>query len=340
MTVPARAATTPGPTASGADVSGVAADGERLRERLIYWAYRAGERVLNTLPRSVTLPIAASAGNLAYDVAGPKRELLHANLAHALRTGQDDPRVARAARRAFRNYARYLVDMMRLAGLTDRDAQRLVSIDNIEDLRSARAEGRGVILCTVHVGGMDLIGPGLKLSGEALNVVADDTTYGRLYEHLKAIRDRQGLHLIGWRNLRGLFRVLRDGGNLVLFCDGGFRRGDVPVEFLGEATTFPAGPATLSARSGAPMMPVSCRRTPQQRFRARGLPLVRAASSEPAEIHRATQQVADELAEVIADDPGQWYMFRPVWPQTDADRAFARAALASARAGEDWSRLR
>jgi hypothetical protein len=41
---------------------------------------------------------------------------------------------------------------------------------------------------------------------------------------------------------------------------------------------------------------------------------------------------------VIGDDPGQWYMFRPVWPQTDADRARARAALDAARRGEDWTK--
>jgi hypothetical protein len=32
-------------------------------------------------------------------------------------------------------------------------------------------------------------------------------------------------------------------------------------------------------------------------------------------------------------------MFRPVWPQTDADRAQAREALAAARRGEDWAKI-
>jgi hypothetical protein len=32
-------------------------------------------------------------------------------------------------------------------------------------------------------------------------------------------------------------------------------------------------------------------------------------------------------------------MFRPVWPQTDADRAQARAALEAARRGEDWAKI-
>jgi len=112
----------------------------------------------------------------------------------------------------------------------------------------------------------------------------------------------------------------------------------VPVEFLGEPTTFPAGPAALSARSGAPMLPVACSRLPNDRFTTRGLPLITAASDAPAEIYRATQALADALGSVIADDPGQWYMFRPVWPQTDADRARARAALDAARRGEDWTK--
>jgi KDO2-lipid IV(A) lauroyltransferase len=186
---------------------------------------------------------------------------------------------------------------------------------------------------------MDLIGAALTAEGESLHVVADDTTYGRLYDHLEAARARQNMFLIGWRNLRGIFRALRDGENLVLFCDGGYRRGDVPVVLCGEPTTLPVGPATLAAKSGAPMMAVVSRRTRDDRFTAAGLPVIHCASTDPAEIFRATQAVADELSTILAEDPGQWYMFRPVWPQTDADRAHARAALDAARRGEDWTRI-
>ena len=312
---------------------------ERTRERVTYWLYRAAERAINTLPRGVVMPAASAVGNLAYDLAGSKRRLLHENLARPMQLDPDDRRVKAAARRAFRNYAKYLVDMMRIGELTDAQGAELVTIENVASLKAARAEGKGVLVCTVHVGGMDLIGPGLKQEGETLHVVADDTTYGRLYDHLAAARAKQNILLIGWRNLRGLFRALRDGGNLVLFCDGGYRPGDVPVEFCGEPTTFPIGPATLAAKTGAPMMPVACRRLPNDRFVARGLPVIHCASSDPAEIHRATQAVADALSAVIAEDAGQWYMFRPVWPQTDADRARAREALAAARRGDDWTKI-
>jgi phosphatidylinositol dimannoside acyltransferase len=333
-----RSALSPASPAPAAEASRGAA-GERKRELLTYWLYRGAERVISSLPRGLVLPAAAAVGNVAYDLAGSKRGLIRENLARPMGLPPEDRRVGHAARRAFRNYARYLVDMMRIGGLTESQAADLVSIANIEMLREAQAEGNGVLLCTVHIGGMDLLGPGLKLAGESLHVVADDTTYGRLYDHLAAERAKQHIFLIGWRNLRGLFRALRDGGNVVLFCDGGYRRGDVPVELAGEATTFPIGPATLAAKTGAPMLPVACRRDRDDRFVARGLPLVHCTSTEPAEIQRATQAVADALGGVIAEDPGQWYMFRPVWPQADAERAGARAALDAARRGEDWTKL-
>jgi KDO2-lipid IV(A) lauroyltransferase len=313
--------------------------GERKRELLAFWGYRAAEKMIASLPRSVVLPIAAAVGNVGYDLAGDKARLVRENVARALGRSPDDRQVGWAARRAFRNYARYLADVMRLADVAPEDIGHLVDIADIGLLHEAQREGKGVLLCTVHVGGMDLIAPPLHLAGEQLHVIADDTTYGRLYDHLKAVRARHGLQLIGWRNLRTLFKALRAGENLVLFCDGGYRAGDVPVEFLGEATTFPAGPATLSAKSGAPMLPVAARRIAGDRFHAEGLPLIRATSTEPAEIFRATQQLAEELGRVVAADPGQWYMFRPVWPQTDAQRDRARGALEAARRGEDWSKV-
>lgn len=312
---------------------------ERKRERLTYWLYLAGERIINALPRRLAMLGASAVGNVAYDLSGAKQQLIHENLARPMRLDPDDRRVKAAARRAFRNYAKYLVDMMRLGELTSDDAADLVRIENVEVLGEARKEGRGVLCCTIHIGGMDLLGPGLKLSGEALHVVADDTTYGRLYDHLAAARASQNIFVIGWRNLRGLFKVLRENGNLVLFCDGGYRRGDVPVELCGEATTFPIGPATLAAKTGAPLLPVWCRRDRDDRFDARGLPFIHCASTEPAEVYRATQALADALGAVIAEDPGQWYMFRPVWPETDAERAEARAALEAARRGEDWTKI-
>ena len=63
------------------------------------------------------LPLAAAAGNGAHDLTADKRGLVRENVSHVLHLPADHPRVKRAARRAFRNYAKYLVDVMRLETL-------------------------------------------------------------------------------------------------------------------------------------------------------------------------------------------------------------------------------
>ena len=45
------------------------------------------------------------------------------------------------------------------------------------------------------------------------------------------------------------------------------------------------------------------------------------ASSDPAELRRATQAIADALAATIAAAPEQWYSFKPIWPSTAEEQA-------------------
>ena len=151
---------------------------------------------------------------------------------------------------------------------------------------------------------------------------------------------RQDIFVIGWRNLRGLFQVLArrrrtSCSSATAAIGAGTSRSSSAARRRPSRSVRPRWrprPARRCCRSPAGA-------TGDDRFVARGLPFVHCASTEPAEIYRATQAVADALAEVIAEDPGQWYMFRPVWPQTDADRAQARAALEAARRGEDWTKI-
>ncbi|MFL5644684.1 MAG: hypothetical protein ACJ78L_04985, partial [Chloroflexota bacterium] len=39
------------------------------------------------------------------------------------------------------------------------------------------------------------------------------------------------------------------------------------------------------------------------------------------ELQRATQLIADALAEMIRPAPEDWYSFKPIWPATDAESA-------------------
>ena len=82
-------------------------------------------------------------------------------------------------------------------------------------------------------------------------------------------------------------------------------------------TTLPPGPATLSIRTGAPLLPVGCYftakynghhavvRPPVSTQRRGGL---------REDVSRVTQELARELEFLIRRAPEQWHLFQPNWP--------------------------
>jgi KDO2-lipid IV(A) lauroyltransferase len=183
------------------------------------------------------------------------------------------------------------------------------------------------------VGNNEIIAAGLGSRGWPLSGVADDSTFPELFERLRDERARWGSNVIAWRNLREVYAVLRRHEMLALLVDWGYRPEDVPVRLFGAWTTLPAGPATLAGKTGAVILPVAARRLPDGRVHASIDRPILVASTSPAEVLRATQEIADALERVIAAAPDQWYSFKPMWPESaaEATELEARAARMAAQ---------
>ncbi len=95
----------------------------------------------------------------------------------------------------------------------------------------------------------------------------------------------------------------------------------VEVEFFGEATTLPAGPATLALRSGAALL------TAAVYFRPRGRHLIRVGAPLDterqgrirADVSRVTQQLAHRFEDSVRMAPEQWHVMQPNWPSDVAN---------------------
>ena len=150
-----------------------------------------------------------------------------------------------------------------------------------------------------------------------------------------------------WRNLREVYRVLRDREMLALLVDWGYRSDGIPVRFFGAWTTLPAGPAILAAKTGATILPVSIRRTPDgtlPRRDRRADPRGRRRARRPRSPGRPRRSPTRSRRAIRAA-PDQWYSFKPMWPADPAEAAEleARAARCSpptGRAGSPSGRRR
>ena len=297
--------------------------GPRVVERAAVAGYKATSRLLAVLPVGLARGVIGRLSQVSYLAWPDKRRWSNQNYGHVLGLPPDDPRVRQLALRAYREYGRYLVELMRLPSLPPDQVGRLASDLDAEEIKRIwrGAPGGGLIFAVGHVGNNEAVAAGIAHHGMPISVVADDSSFPELYELLRRQRESWGVRMIAWRNLREIFGVLRRREMLALLVDWGYRSDGIPVQLFGAWTTLPAGPATLAAKTGSRILPIAIRRTPAGEFLVSWAPPIDVPPGDPAALQRATQAMADALAVTIGTAPEQWYSFKPIWPAGAAEAA-------------------
>ncbi|MEX2184678.1 MAG: lysophospholipid acyltransferase family protein [Chloroflexota bacterium] len=317
-------------------------DAERSRERRLEaphrrggasprvgWAasvlgFRAMSWLLGVLPPGPTAAVIGRGSQLSYLIWPTKRRWSDRNFGHVLGLPPGDPAVRRMALRAYYGYGRYLVELMRLPTLKPDVLAGLVpalDADEVKRIWRAAPNGGGLIFAVAHVGNNDAVAASIARHGMPISVVADDSSFPELFELLRRQRESWGVHVVAWRNLREIFTVLRRREMLALLVDWGYRPDGIPVRLFGGWTALPAGPATLAAKTGSRILPITIHRQPDGTFQVSWPDPIDVPSANPADLQRATQAIADALVDTIGPAPEQWYSFKPVWPGDAAEVA-------------------
>lgn len=310
--------------------------GSRTFERAVVAGYKTFAWVISHLPPAIPRVILARGAQLSYLLWPTKRRWSNANFGHVLGLPPGHPRVRVTALRAYGLYGRYIVELARLPQLAREHADELLSDADLDRVHQIWQESKGGLIFSLgHVGNGEAVAAGVASRGWPINVVADDSAFPGLFEEFRRTREQWGVHVIPWRNLREIYTILRRREMLALLIDWGYRDDGIPVKLFDAWTTLPAGPATLAAKTGSRILPVSLRRNDDGVTFSVGLGTpIEVAGSDPASLQRATQAMADGFAASIAPAPEQWYSFKPIWPldraQSDALAARAARMLAGA----------
>jgi KDO2-lipid IV(A) lauroyltransferase len=309
--------------------------GPRLVEKTAVTAYAAAVWLVAHVPAGLARWVIGTASQAGYLLWPTKRAWSNANFGRVVGLPPEHRKVRRLALSAYREYARYLVEVMRLESLSvDEAVARVVQpdLDRIEE--EWRASPGGLIFALGHVGNNEAVAAGVANRGWPISVVADDSSFPEMFERFRRLREAWGVHVIPWKNLREIYAVLKRGEMLALLIDWGYRNDGVPVRLFGAWTTLPAGPASLAAKTQSRILPVAIRRGTDGMFHVTFSPTIAVASASDADIARATQEIADALQETIAAAPDQWYSFKPIWPATAEEAAELAARGARMLSGE------
>jgi Kdo2-lipid IVA lauroyltransferase/acyltransferase len=296
----------------------------RLLHGLAFWAWRLGAILAQRLPPWLTYPAAVLGGEVAYVFWIQRRRIAKHNFAVVLDRPAHHPEVARIARRSFRNFAKYLLEIMRFPRLRIEDFKRLVAVDprSWSHVRTAREHGRGLIFVSMHFGNFEL--GGARIADEMpLNVIADELENQRLMDLLISNRAHKNVRLLPPEgSARAVLKALRRNEMVGLMMDLGPRAHEldhVDINFFGERTAFPTIAANLARVSGAPIVVAAVTREPDNTFRGVALPPIFVERTKQAahDIERTTEAIVRGLETLVRGDPDQWYIFRPMWSKPE-----------------------
>ena len=227
--------------------------------------------------------------------------------------------VARRASEAFDSYMRYYAESFKLPSLSKRYVDKCFSVDGFHHIDTALAKGNGVILALPHLGGWEWAGRWIADKGYKLTVIVEPLEPPEMFELFRKLRSDLGMNVVplGPDAVPAILGALKRNEVVCLLSDRDIQGGGIEVEFFGEKTTLPAGPAMLGIRADTTVLPVGVYFTKSvdghHAVVRPPLALDRAARLREA-VQKGTQDLARELEGLIRRAPEQWHMFQPNWP--------------------------
>jgi KDO2-lipid IV(A) lauroyltransferase len=282
-------------------------------ERLTDWGYAAGWRVVREMPEPWARGIAGAGARYAARGGGP--EQLRKNLARVI--GSTPAEVPDSLiRAALASYARYWREAFRLPSmdlpaLADRLDKVFVGA---EHFAAAHAAGRGAVMALPHSGNWDMAGVWLAQNYGTFATVAERLKPESLYDRFIEFREGLGFEVLP---LTGgdrppsevLAERLRQNTFVCLMADRDLTRSGVPVEFYGEPTRMPAGPAKLAIETGAPLHPAHIYYDGADCV----VQIDDAIDTSSGDVGVIIQALADRFAINIVKHPQDWHMLQPLW---------------------------
>ena len=271
--------------------------------------------IITQLSRFITVEfrdrIAKILGVLWYLVAKGRREVVRENIKTVKGVVKESE-----VRSTFINYVRVYSDILNIPNMTPSYAHSMVKSYGVDFLRKTLDKGRGVILVTSHLGGMELAGPYLSSLGVPLYSVAESKGPGmKFFRFYNRYREHLGSTILQLEDRRLVFtlvRLLRANKVIALISDRDIQESGVYHEFFGRMAQIPRGVVLLSKRTGTPLIVGFMALDPETpRYQGRVFPPIYPDDYDSED--ELLKAMVKLLEKGISMFPDQWFVFQRVW---------------------------
>ncbi len=297
------------------------ANKSRTKVWLEYTLARTLLGFLAMLPRRAAVWLMTNLAGLAYHVLGGLRRVAMINLNIAFPELNDADR-KRLAKGSFRNLGRVLGEMSHFGSATAASVRELVEFPMDpgvrEEIRRLRAEGRGVVLVSPHLGNWEVLVLGWAVFESPLCYLARPLDNPLVEQLTVDLRTKLGNRPINkTHSFMTAARALRREGQLGILADvNAHPKEGVFVPFFGLPACTPSGAALLAMRTNAGIL-VMCGAWDEKNDRyvaVHGRMVYPSKTGDRRrDIVETTAAFTAEVEKLVRQFPDQWMWIHKRW---------------------------
>ena len=281
-----------------------------------YYGIRGAAAALRRLSFERAGAIGERLGMLGYRPFGIRRAVVERQVAAAF-PGLAEPEVARIARASYANLGRTTIETALLPTYSREQVLALFErADGWEHVEDARAQGRGVMFVTGHLGNWELGGSYVAARGVPLEAVARRMENPLFDRYLTETRRSIGMTVIHDADaVRRVPRAMREQHGVAFLVDqGAVGLASTWVPFFGRYAKTPRGPAVFALRLKTPLLFACVIRQPSGRFVIHFEPVpVETTGTLDADVDRIVASYTSTLERWVRRAPEQYFWHHRRW---------------------------
>ena len=288
----------------------------------MYYLFRFATFVLPWIPHRLAHALGSVVGLIAWLIAGKARKQATKNIIHVLGAQVQETRAGRRRLRRtvqgmFVNNVRNYLELFSLRSLSSEKILRNTHVEGIEHLDAGLAQGKGVILFSVHIGPFDYIIHYMSIKGYDVTIPVERLKDERMLNLVLDLRRSHGtqfLPLGGSSPMRAIVQKLRDNKIVLITADRAIEGQSIEADFFGAPARLPIGPVKLAQRTSAALVGALCYRTPQGLASGQWVPFsLDLTDAQRTNTDSMMHALIEKMEQFIRRHPEQWIAFSPIW---------------------------
>ncbi len=291
----------------------------KLSDFVQYIGVRAFVSVIRLLPLNIGMLVGKSLAYAIYLIDRKHRKVAYENLRNAYGEDLSDFQIKKIIRRNYLHFASVGIDFIRLPQIVNSSNwQKRFEVEGLEFARKALKEGKGIIFVAGHVGNWEVTGCAFDFFFHPVHSIAKHMKNPFVDKFFTSLREHGNQKIIfKEKAARAMIRVLKNNEILGILVDQNAKKNSIFVDFFGQKAATTRVVATLSLKTGAPIIMAFLRRSDRRRYK------FKITMSKPIQIEKTgdlekdilnlTQRYTTIMESRIREHPHEWIWIHRRW---------------------------